>query len=245
MEQVTRANAPQRVASERGLGWITDAWKLFAQAPGEWLLLTLVSLGILLVTGMVPLLGSLASPFVTALVMAGFLRVARAQQEGTKPVVGALFEILSDARMKAVLITTLLCVALCFAAALVVGMVFDLGGAAMALIGGALGGDEAAVAGLGGAALMGMLVLLLLIAPVLAMYWYAVPLVLFRGIEPWEAMKASLSGVLANVVPMLVYGVVTLVLGVLALLPFGLGLLLLFPVIALSWLLSYQEIFAE
>lgn len=236
---------PRRLTSERGLGWITDGWKLFAQAPGEWLLLTLVSLGLMLVTGMVPLLGSAASPFVSALVMAGLLRLGRAQQAGTKPAVGALFDILSDARLKPLLITTLIYLALCFAAVLLVAMVFGFGGGAMALIGGALGGEEAAIAGIGGAALMGVLVLILLITPVLAMYWFAVPLVLFREIEPWEAMKTSLAAVLANMLPLLVYGLVGAVVGLLALIPFGLGLLVFVPVMLLSWLLSYQEIFAD
>ena len=90
-----------------------------------------------------------------------------------------------------------------------------------------------------------MLVLLLLITPVLAMYWFAVPLVLFREIEPWEAMKASLAAVLANMLPLLVYGVVTALLGMLALIPLGLGLLLFVPVVLISWLLSFQEIFAD
>ena len=241
----TPSISPRRLASERGLGWITDGWKLFAQAPGEWLLLTLVSLGVMLVTGMVPLLGSLASPFVSALVMAGLLRLGRAQQTGTKPGVGALFDILSDARLKPLLITTLIYVALCFAAILLVAMVFGLGGGAMALIGGALGGEDAAIAGMGGAALMGVLVLILLITPVLAMYWFALPLVLFREIEPWEAMKTSLAAVLANMLPLLVYGLVGAVLGFLALIPFGLGLLVFVPVMLLSWLLSYQEMFAD
>lgn len=245
MVPLTPSLTPRRLSSERGFGWVSDGWKLFIQAPGEWVLITLVALGVVVSTGMVPLLGSIASPFVSVLVAGGFLRVAHAQQNGTKPAVGAIFDILSDARVKPLLITTLLYVALCFAAMLLVGMVFGLGGGAMALIGGALGGEDAAFAGFGGAALLGVLVLLLLITPVLAMYWFAVPLVLFREIEPWEAMKTSLAAVLANMLPMLVYGVATALLGMLALIPLGLGMLVFVPVLLISWLLSYQEIFAD
>ena len=245
MIPLTPLLTPRRITSERGFGWVSDGWKLFTQAPGEWLLITLVALGVVVSTGMVPLLGSLASPFVSVLVAGGFLRVAHAQQNGTRPAVGAIFDILSDPRVKPLLITTLLYVALCFAAMLLVGMVFGLGGGAMALIGGALGGEDAAGAGFGGAALLGVLVLLLLITPVLAMYWFAVPLVLFREIEPWEAMKTSLAAVLANMLPMLVYGVATALLGMLALIPLGLGMLVFVPVLLISWLLSYQEMFAD
>jgi uncharacterized membrane protein len=91
--------------------------------------------------------------------------------------------------------------------------------------------------------MLGLLVFLACIIPVVAMYWFAVPLVLFRNVEPWQAMKTSLAGVLANLVPMLVYGVVSLVVFVIAMIPLGLGLLIAMPLFLIAWLISYQEIF--
>ena len=234
---------PRRVESERAIGWITDAWALFTKAPGPWVLVTLVALLVMMVASWIPLLGSLLAPFVSGLVMAALMLLARKQQEGTPPAVGELFAISSHPRLKPLLITTLIYVALTFAVGLAVALVFGMGGGAMALLGGAIGGDSAAAAGFGGMAMLGVLVFLALIIPVMAMYWFAVPLVLFRDIEPWQAMKTSLAGVLANIVPMLLYGVVTLVVFVIALIPFGLGLLIAMPVFLIAWLISYQEIF--
>ncbi len=229
---------PRRLASERGLGWITDAWKLFMQAPGQWLLISLVSFGVMFVTGLVPLVGSLMSTFVNTLLMAGLLQVARKQQDGKTPEVGALFDILSDPRLKPLLITALIFLALIFAAGILGGMLFGAGAGGLAL----LGGDGSAIAG---ASLLGVLFVLLLVTPVMAMYWFAVPLVLFRGIEPWDAMKTSLTAVIANTMPLLVYGVLSLLLMVVSMIPLGLGLLVFFPLMLISWLLSYREMFEE
>jgi uncharacterized membrane protein len=234
---------PKRVNSDRAVGWITDAWALFSKAPGPWVLVAVVALLIMIVASAIPLLGSLLAPFVSGIVMGSLMLVARKHQEGTAPEVGDLFTILSHPQLKPLLITTLIYVALSFGVGLVVMLVFGMGGGAMALLGGAVGGESAAAAGLGGMVMLGLLVFLACIIPVVAMYWFAVPLVLFRNVEPWQAMKTSLAGVLANLVPMLVYGVVSLVVFVIAMIPLGLGLLIAMPLFLIAWLISYQEIF--
>lgn len=234
---------PHRVNSDRAIGWITDAWALFTKAPGPWVLVTVVALLIMIVASAIPVLGNLLAPFVSGLVMGALMLLARKHQEGTAPEVGELFAILQHPQLKSLLITTLIYLALSFGIGLLVMLVFGMGGGAMALLGGAVGGENAAAAGLGGMVMLGVLVFLACIIPVVAMYWFAVPLVLFRNIEPWQAMKSSLAGVLANLVPMLVYGVVSLVVFVIAMIPFGLGLLVAMPLFLIAWLISYQEIF--
>ena len=91
--------------------------------------------------------------------------------------------------------------------------------------------------------LLALLVFLAVLTPILAMYWFAVPLVLFRALEPWLAMKASLAAVLANMLPLLVYGVVATLLFCVAMIPLMLGLLIAMPVLGISWLISYQDLF--
>jgi len=235
--------SPRTVNADRGVGWISDGWTLFMQAPGVWALLALVSLGVTLVCGMVPLLGGIAMPFISALVSAGMLLAARKQQEGGTIEVGDLFAILSHTALKPLLLVALIYVALSFGAAIIVFGLFGLGGGAMMLLGGAAGGDNAALAAGVGSVLLGVLVYLAVLVPIMAMYWFAVPLVLFRGLEPWRAMTSSLAAVLANLVPFLVYGVVWLVIAVIASIPLMLGWLAAIPLLVLSWLISYQEIY--
>jgi uncharacterized membrane protein len=73
--------------------------------------------------------------------------------------------------------------------------------------------------------------------------WFAPALVLFHDKGAVDAMKESFSGCLRNIVPFLVYGVVLLVLGLIASIPLGLGWLVLGPVLCTSFYASYKDIY--
>jgi len=90
---------------------------------------------------------------------------------------------------------------------------------------------------------LAVLVMLALLLPVIMAIWFAPPLVAFHGRGAIEAMQESFLGCLKNIVPFLVYGVVFMVLGILASIPLGLGWLVLGPVLAASAYTSYKDIF--
>jgi uncharacterized membrane protein len=73
--------------------------------------------------------------------------------------------------------------------------------------------------------------------------WFAAPLVVFHNLGAVEAMKASFTGCLRNVVPFLVYGIVGFLLAIVASIPLGLGWLVLGPVIAASVYTGYRDIY--
>ena len=62
---------------------------------------------------------------------------------------------------------------------------------------------------------------------------------------PVAAMKASFGACLKNIVPFIIYGVVVLVLGIIAAIPFMLGWLVLGPVLAASVFVAYRDIFGD
>ena len=96
---------------------------------------------------------------------------------------------------------------------------------------------------------MGSLVVLLLATllgiPLIMGYWFAPALVLFRGDEPFAAMKTSFTACMRNVPPFLVYGLLGILFAIVASIPFGLGWLVLLPVYAASMYASYKDIFGE
>jgi uncharacterized membrane protein len=109
-------------------------------------------------------------------------------------------------------------------------------------------GDEQAMAAMLGeqGVMMVLLVVLALIAlfiPLAMAYWFAPALVVFHNMDAVSAMKHSFTGCLRNFVPFLLYGIVFLVLFVVALIPCGLGLLVLFPLTYASMYCSYKDIF--
>ena len=75
--------------------------------------------------------------------------------------------------------------------------------------------------------------------------WFAPALVVLRGLEPWAAMKVSFCGCLRNVMPFLVYGLIGIVLAVVATIPFALGWLVLGPLTIASIYTSYCDIFED
>ena len=106
----------------------------------------------------------------------------------------------------------------------------------------------AASAVLGGVlmvALTGALLFLLLFLPLVMAVWFAPALVMLRGLEPWAAMKMSFGGCMRNVMPFLVYGLVGIVLAVVATIPFALGWLVVGPLSIASIYTSYCDIFED
>jgi len=79
--------------------------------------------------------------------------------------------------------------------------------------------------------------------PLLMALWFAPALVMLHGLGPLEAMKLSFVGCLRNMLPFLLYGLIALVLTVLAVIPVGLGLLVLGPMITASVYTAYKDIF--
>lgn len=230
------------VAAGRGLDWITEGWALFLRAPGPWIVLVLLLLVASLACNALPVLGSLLGTFLSALLSAGVLIAARNLQQSGTMQVGDLFAIFQHPALKPVLIVAGIYVGLALVAAMVfVAVVVGAGGLGMLM--GAIQGDTAALAGGVFGLLLGALLMLGLMVPITAMYWFALPAVVFQGTEPWTAMKQSLSACLANMIPMLVYGVIALIALAVASIPFFLGLLIVAPVLFASWLISYQDIF--
>jgi hypothetical protein len=108
---------------------------------------------------------------------------------------------------------------------------------------GAMRGDAAGAAALGGSVVLAWLVALALSVPIYMALWFAPALVVLREMPPLEAIKASFLGCLKNILPFLVYSIVLMVLGIVAAIPLGLGWLVLGPTLIASVYISYRDIY--
>jgi uncharacterized membrane protein len=115
------------------------------------------------------------------------------------------------------------------------------GGSFLAIMRG--GADLASFAAVGLSFVLAMLVVLSLSIPLYMALWFAPALVVFHELKPVEAMQASFFACLKNVVPFLLYSVILLALSVIAAIPFGLGFLVLVPVVVASIYTTYRDIF--
>lgn len=233
--------AIQTVAAERGLQWLVSGWRLFLGAPGVWLGITVTLLVALALLGMVPLFGQFAIAFLLPVAVAGLLAGCRAIEQRKDLRFDHLFAGFRVNTGNLVIIGVL---SLLGHAGIGL-VVFAVGGGAMLsgiMSGAMLGAGPGALLALSGL-LFALLLGTLLLLPLAMALWFAPALVMFDGMMPLPALKASFIGCLRNTMPFLIYGVVGLILLLIALVPAALGLLVLVPVMIGSVYASYSDIY--
>jgi hypothetical protein len=245
---ITTASAiePRTVDAGRGAAWWSEAWALFMRSGPLWVLLGVILIIVFLLIGLVPLLGSLATALLTPVFFASWLVAARKVEGGGTLELADLFTCFQGERLTPLIVLGALFAAATLVALLVAGV---LGAGAMFGLSGTMhGGMHQGAGGMlaaMGAGLLGLLVFLLFGLVCTAALWFAPALVVFRNVPPVDAVMASLRGVFKNVLPFLIYGVIQLVLAVVASIPFGLGWLVLLPVMLLTAYTSYRDVFGE
>ena len=90
--------------------------------------------------------------------------------------------------------------------------------------------------------LLGMLALSI---PLFMAIWFAPALVIINNVAPMTALKLSFIACLRNMISFLSYGLVGFAACVIAFIPFGLGFIVLIPVIFASIYTSYKNIFID
>ena len=94
-----------------------------------------------------------------------------------------------------------------------------------------------------GAGLIALLIIAVIGVLIATALFYGTPLVMLAGQNAWPAAQDSVAACWINVLPLLVFGLVYMVLAVVAAIPFGLGFLVLGPVTVCAVYASYREIF--
>ncbi len=231
---------PRTVDAGRGVSWWTEAWAMFMKNPGMWVVFALISLVIFIVLSVIPILGSIAASLLTPVFLAGWMLAARKADTGGTLELGDLFAGFQD-KLNPLLVLG----ALLLAASLVIFFtVSALGfGAVMGMV---VGGSQHSAGGMMAALGAGLVAIgagLVLGALMAMAFWFAPALVVFRNVAPVDAIKASFTANLKNLLAFLVYGVVYLVAAIVASVPFGLGWIVLVPLGLLTVYVSYQDVF--
>ena len=85
---------------------------------------------------------------------------------------------------------------------------------------------------------------MLFMMPLLMAYWFAPVLVGLNNLTAVAAMRLSFRASVRNIWPFLLYGLIFIVLLALAIIPFGLGLIVVVPVMMTSLYTSYVDVFS-
>ena len=242
-------HAPAKLPVGRAVGWLGEAWLMFKRAPVTWVLMWVVFAAVVFLAMLVPIANIVAGFLLPPLLTGGVMYAAHVQRDGGDAGVGQLFEGFS--RRPGPLLGIggiyILLSILAFVVIAVLAFALGLGGAFMQELSGVAGGADGAAAALaasGGAAVFALLVLAVSLL-VYGAIWFAPALVLLGGLGAVEACKQSLLGCLRNWLVLLVFAVLATVLVFLAMVPMGLGMLVLGPVLMLTIFVGYREIFVE
>jgi uncharacterized membrane protein len=228
------------VGAGQGWTWIADGFGLFKKAPGIWIALVIILFVILLVLAFIPLLGAVATFLLMPVFIGGLTLGCQALHGGSELELRHLFSGFDKAHAGNLIVLGALAIAGWVVVMLPVIVIVGAGA-----ILGAMRGDAAGVAAIGGSVMLAVLVALALSIPIYMALWFAPALVVLRGMAPLAAVKESFRGCLKNILPFLIYGIVLLMLGIVAAIPLGLGWLVLGPVAIASVYVAYRDIFGD
>lgn len=232
------------VEAGRGAGWLGDGFDYFKRNAGTWIGVTVVLFVVYIALALLPIIGGLAGQLLAPVFSAGILLGCRNMDEGGTLELGHLFKAFSGNPGPLLVIG-----ALYLAAVIVLGIIMLI--FAFILLGGVdtitqlINGDASGLLTNLPMLLIVMLVGLGLYVPVLMALWFAPALVALGGQSVQDALSASFLGCLRNILPFLIWGIFALMLFIVAIIPAGLGLLVLVPMIWASTYVAYKEIFVS
>jgi hypothetical protein len=239
---ITLTEPESRPAGD-GWTWIQDGWQLFMRAPLMWVISVIIMFIIMMLVNLVPFLGALAYQVLQGVLLGGFFVACRAVERKGEFELEYLFAGFTKRFAPLAILGLLMLVG--WIIVFLVFSVFVGFSALTAFIGGGaaeLPSWETA-AGSIGMILIGSLVALLMSVPLFMAYWFAPALVMLHDVKPVDALKQSFIACVRNIVPFLIYSLVLGVAFVIALVPFGLGLLVWVPLLVTSTYVAYRRIF--
>jgi uncharacterized membrane protein len=224
------------------MSWIGEGWKLFTRAPLMWIVMMVVLFIVAVVMAFIPIVGSLAWQILTPVIAGGLVLGCWSLENGGELEIEHLI-----AGFKRNFTQLLLVGVMYFVGALVILLVFAMF-VGMSLLPALMMGNSDALGAIGamsGGLLMATLAVTVLSVLLGAAVWFAPALVIMHDVQPVAAMKESFFAVFRNFFGALLFALVMIVLAVLAVIPFGLGMLVWFPLLIGASYRAYRQIFTE
>ncbi|MFW2371804.1 MAG: BPSS1780 family membrane protein, partial [Gammaproteobacteria bacterium] len=220
----------QKRSASAGWHWIKDAFKLFMQSPLNWILLTLIWMAIVVGLSILPLLSVIlyiVGPIFTGGIMLG----CGALNNNASLSIGHLFAgfKINTSKLAGLGVIQLMGFIVII---IVAALPFLLTGLASSsdiinIFNPETLPDESALIII----MLYFLIVLALEVPLIMGIWFSPSLIVFHDLTAWEAFKMSFRGCLANIIPFLVFGLIFMLLAIVAMIPFGLGMIILLPMI--------------
>jgi hypothetical protein len=225
----------------RGAAWLFEGFSMFQKDWLTWIGITVIFFVLSIVVNLIPLGGILFNLVIFAFI-GGLMLGCREIDRGGDFRVSHLFAGFSDNLGQYLLLGVLYSAGMLVIVILMLIMMFVMLGG-FGFLADIQSGQLDNLLQYSATILIAALVALLLFVPLIMAFWFAPVLVALGNLDAIEAVKKSFSGCLSNVVPYLLYGVIALLLSLLASIPIFLGWLILCPMLVASIYISYRDIF--
>ena len=242
-ETVTVVN-PKAMPIDRGAAWLFGGFGYFKNSALNWVGACILLFVISIVISLVPFIGGVAVNILMPVFMAGLILGCHAQHQGGEFTVNHLFAGFSNNTAQLIVLGLIYLLGMIAITIVALIMIFFMLGGLAFLEHLESGNPEMILQNIKGVMLI-LLVAMMLYLPLLMAYWFAPALIVLNDVSPVDALIMSFKGCLTNILPFTLYGIVGLVLAVIAVIPFGLGLLILGPMIIASVYIAYCDIFAS
>jgi uncharacterized membrane protein len=234
------------VPAGNGLSWIGTGWGIFTQSPLAWIVSAVILIVISIALGFIPILGNIISYILFSVFAGGLMLGCQAQHEGRPFEIGDLFAGFKE-KVGPLILVGVLFIAAMLVLLLIAAVLFGVFLGSAGVLTGLMSGDSDAfgklMAGSITVLLLIGLVIMALYVPIAMAFWFAPSLVALQNVAPVTALRVSFFACLKNFLPFLLYGVVFLVIAFIAIIPFGLGILVAFPLLYASTYAAYRDIF--
>jgi len=239
--------SPRLLNAGRGASWWGEGWRVFTAAPGTWILILIVFVLIFCVLAIIPFLGQIALPLLIPVFSGGILLGCHALAKCQPLTVGHLFDGFKEGRAGPLIVLGLLSLVfnIIIWLVLMAVVVAVAGTSVLGMMTGDLSGEPPNFAAMGIGLALIIPLTVILFGVLLMLVWFAPPLVAINRLSPWAAMKSSFAACWSNMGALMIYGLVYIGLSIVATIPFGLGWLVLIPVLWGSWYAGWREMFGE
>ncbi len=226
----------RQVPAGNAWAWIVSGFNLFKANPVMWIVILLIYLAIIIPISLIPVIGSVVSTLIAPVFAAGMMWGCKAIVLKQDLEINHLFEGFKKNTAQLISVGGIYMLSLLV---IMVMLVMSLNKEVVELLmnGKELSPEQAS------AIMLPILLAMLFIVPILMAYWYAPVLIGLHNLSAVEAMKLSFTACLKNMLPFLLYGLIFTVILVIAIIPFGLGLIVAIPVMMTSLYTSYVDVF--
>ncbi|WP_207989912.1 BPSS1780 family membrane protein [Psychrobacter coccoides] len=234
---------PRKCGAAAGISWIVKAFGLFKSQPLLWLGISVTFLVIMAIVSSIPLLSILLIPMVFIFI-AGIVKGAAIQARGDELRFDHLFSAFKSHWQPLAIVGLVYLVGIIIA---MIPLFIAMGSMWFSMMTGNMGNTYGAMNNVSmGGLFFGYLLSMLLMIPLYMAVWFAPALVSLHDVDAITAMKKSFRAGVINIMPILVYGLVCIILlPVLMTLTLGLGILLVLPVLLLTYYTSYRDVWTN